>query len=661
MFPAALAILLALAGEPPSPYIWPLDLAQAVTSSFGEYRGGRFHAGLDLRTDGIGKNVKAPAAGHVSRVRCSPWGYGKAVYLTLDDGNTAVFGHLSEFAPDLRDYVRQAQHNAKNYTVDLEPPAGLFKFNTGDVIAASGDTGIGPAHLHYELRDKTGSPFNPRRAGVSWPDTTKPVLQKIAIVPDGPASLVNGDVKPVVLDCKTTRPTGQYTCGQVRASGRIGIGLDVFDPANNGDARARNMLGVYSVRTSANGRETFAIRIDGFSYEESRHEIVSYHPFLSKLGRFLLQWRWPGNRCGIFANASDGWIQIGDQPIDIRLEAEDFFGNKAAVAFTIQPEPAPTVPMVPNVPNVPASSNPGSLEIDCAGTWLIVTARFPNPEPVTPILHVEGAIPPGEFRRVGQKTFRTAVAPAPDAESLAISADHPRLDNAPQLICVFQNGAATRTVAAGNARVTIKPASPYGVLFLRVETLDAGVGETPAPRRGPALRLWPDLTPINEPIDLSVPVPADAKQPDRLDLYRRGNTKWEMLPTRREGDRLLASISEFGEFALLEDTTPPTISDIGIQAPRTAGTEGRLQRSRPTISARVADSASGIADVTVTCNGQWLLAAYDPEAGRVDWERDQDLAPPPWQFTFTATDNTGNQAQASWNAAHSNPPQNAPK
>ncbi|MCX5769587.1 MAG: M23 family metallopeptidase, partial [Candidatus Hydrogenedentes bacterium] len=507
------------------------------------------HAGLDLRTGGVGKNVKAPAAGSVSRVRCSPSGYGKAVYLTLDDGNTAVFGHLSEFAPALRDYVRQAQHQANNYTVNLEPPAGLFKFKPGDVIANSGDTGAGPAHLHYELRDHAGRPFNPRRAGVSWPDTTKPVLRKIVIVPHGPASLVNGDVKPVVLDCQPGAG-GAYACPQVRASGRVGIGIDAFDPANNGDARARNMLGVYSVRTTANGRETFAIRFDSFSYEESRHEIVSYHPFLSKSGRFLLQWKWPGNACSIFDYPSDGWIQIGDQPIEIRVEAEDFFGNKAAVAFTVLPEPIPSVPMVPNVPSVPASSKPGSLEIDCAGTYLIVTARFPAPEPVAPILHAEGAIPPCEFRRVGQKTFRAAIAPASDAELLAISAEHPRLDPAPQLVQAFHNGTAGLAVAVADACITVKPDSPYGVLFLRAETLDAGIGQTPAPRRGTALRLWPEQTPINAPVDLSVRVPADAKRPDRLALYRRGDSKWEMLPTRREGGRLIASISEFGEFAL---------------------------------------------------------------------------------------------------------------
>ncbi|HEO69823.1 MAG TPA: M23 family metallopeptidase, partial [Candidatus Hydrogenedentes bacterium] len=100
-------------------YCWPLDLPRLLTSSFAEYRAGRFHAGIDLRTSGIGRDVRAPADGYVSRLRCSPWGYGKAVYLQLDDGHTVVFGHLDAFAEPLAQYVRDAQHAAERYTVDL--------------------------------------------------------------------------------------------------------------------------------------------------------------------------------------------------------------------------------------------------------------------------------------------------------------------------------------------------------------------------------------------------------------------------------------------------------------------------------------------------------------------------------------------------------------
>jgi len=618
---AALATVLAFAAQPQQPYVWPLDLPQAVTSSFGEYRSGRFHAGLDLRTGGVGHEVRAPYGGSVSRVRCSPWGYGKAVYLKLDDGNTCVFGHLADFAPELRAYVREAQHKAQNYTVNLYPPEGKFRFEAGEVVAFSGDTGAGPPHLHYELRDELGRPFNPRLAGVTWPDATIPAPAKLAIVPKGPGSSVNGDVMPRVLECKRTA-AGEYRCETVRARGRVGVALDLIDPANNG----ANKLGVHTLRTFAGGVEQFAVTLDRISYEETRHEIVSYHPFLMDEGRFLLQWRWPGNACNAFQYQSEGWIEIGDEPLDVRVEAVDFLGNQATVAFTVEPA---TEDSAVTGPTVPEPAEKGRLDIDCAGTWLIVTARFPAPEPVEPVLRVQGAIEECAFRRVGQRTFRAAVAPAPGVRQIAIAAGHPRLDPQPETINVFRAGDTARKLGAAGAELTVQPGSPYGVLFLRAELVET-TEATPAPRRGPALRLWPEQTPLDAPVELTVPVPSDSNRPDRLALYRRGKNGWSMIDTRRNGNSLVAELSAFGEFALLEDVTPPVIRDIAV--------------SGGTVSARVADAASGIAKADITCNGQWLLTAYDPDAGRVKLEPYETLPPPPWEFAVTATDKAGNSA-----------------
>lgn len=622
---AALAIVLALAGKTPQTYVWPLDLPQAVTSSFGEYRSGRFHAGLDLRTGGVGRKVRAPYGGCVSRVRCSPWGYGKALYLKLDDGNTCVFGHLGDFSPGLRVYVREAQHEKKNYTVDLYPAPGMFRFEAGEVVAFSGDTGIGPAHLHYELRDEFGRPFNPRLAGVRWPDSTAPVPAKLAIVPEGPGALIDGDVMPRVLECAPAGP-GEYRCGPVKARGRVGVGLDLIDPANNG----ANKLGIHTLRTFADGVERFAISLDLISYEETRHEIVSYHPFLADKGRFLLQWRWPGNECNAFQCPSIGWIEVDEEPVDVRLEAADFFGNTATVSFTLEPETE--TPTVTTASTGPEPVEKGRLAIDCPGTWLTVTARFPVPETVAPILRVSAAKEECVFRRVGRRTFRAAVSPAPGARELVIAADHPRLDPQPKRVAVFHAGDPARTVAAGGAEITVKPDSPYGVLFLRAEPVETNQ-DTPAPRVSPVLRLWPELTPVNAPVTLAVPVPPDCSNPGRLAIYRRGKKGWSWTETRLEADRLLAELSEFGEFAVLEDTTPPTIWDITL--------------NKGIISARVADAASGIAKADITCNGEWLLTAYDPDAGRVKLEPSETLPPPPWKFTVTATDEAGNTAKAS--------------
>jgi murein DD-endopeptidase MepM/ murein hydrolase activator NlpD len=80
-------------------YHWPLNEPRKLSSSFGEYRDGHYHAGVDLRTFGrIGLPAIAPEACEATRLRVSPVGYGKALYVRLADGRTAVFAHLSGFS-----------------------------------------------------------------------------------------------------------------------------------------------------------------------------------------------------------------------------------------------------------------------------------------------------------------------------------------------------------------------------------------------------------------------------------------------------------------------------------------------------------------------------------------------------------------------------------
>jgi murein DD-endopeptidase MepM/ murein hydrolase activator NlpD len=62
-----------------SPYVLPLNGDLYATSSFGEYREGRFHAGVDYRAS-MGTPVYAIDDGYVARLRCGPWGYGR-VYI----------------------------------------------------------------------------------------------------------------------------------------------------------------------------------------------------------------------------------------------------------------------------------------------------------------------------------------------------------------------------------------------------------------------------------------------------------------------------------------------------------------------------------------------------------------------------------------------------
>ena len=617
----------ALAGA--NGYEWPLDIPKAVTSSFGEYRTGRFHAGLDLRTQGVGRPVHAARDGYVARLRVSPWGYGKAVYLQLDDGITAVYAHLSSFTGPIADYVQKAQHATESYTVDLTPAPGELPVKRGDVVARTGQTGVGQPHLHYELRDSAGRPINPRTLGLTWPDETRPAIRRVLVIPEGPDSSVNGDLLPLTLTPKHF-DQGHYRCPAVRASGRIGFGIDVIDPANAGASR----LGIHQAITRCGEQTLFRVVNDRISYTHIRDGIVAWHPFLLTEGRFLLLWRWPHNNAEPYCQSqADGWFVVPDKPTEIHIQVADFLGNETTLTIPIKPDTA--------TETKPANSEPGNgkgkISIKPFGDWIALTATFASAEPNVPRCLVEGMplAQGGAFRRVDAKTFRLGLQPVPHHGELRLGVDHPRLNPFHETIAVFQRGEGDKALAVDDASVLVHSTSPYGMLLLCGERIDAtNVPPARIPTLGAAYRLWPPNAPIDHPIDVSLPLPEGAEQPTRVDIYRCTGGTWSREDTRRAGHRLIATTRRLGVFLAMEDTIPPHVSPLRLTATNDA--------QRPHIRASLSDVGSGIASVTATCNDQWLLMEYDPERGTVAWARDEDLPQGRREFLLRVIDQAGN-------------------
>ena len=80
-------------------YHWPTIGSKAMSSNFGEFRDGGYHMGIDIKTlEETGWPVYAVDDGYISRMVTNFSGYGKGLYLTLNDGNVAVYAHLEEFA-----------------------------------------------------------------------------------------------------------------------------------------------------------------------------------------------------------------------------------------------------------------------------------------------------------------------------------------------------------------------------------------------------------------------------------------------------------------------------------------------------------------------------------------------------------------------------------
>ena len=85
-----------------------------LTSSFGENRGTRYHAGIDYSTEmQEGWPIFAPENGVVEELRISPYGYGKVLFFKGESGKTWVFAHQSGFSETLDSLVLEKQKTLK--------------------------------------------------------------------------------------------------------------------------------------------------------------------------------------------------------------------------------------------------------------------------------------------------------------------------------------------------------------------------------------------------------------------------------------------------------------------------------------------------------------------------------------------------------------------
>ena len=76
-----------------------------LSGTFGELRGNHFHAGIDFKTKGVeGQKVYAIADGYISRIKVSPFGFGKAIYVNHENGLTTVYAHLDKFNSEINNY-----------------------------------------------------------------------------------------------------------------------------------------------------------------------------------------------------------------------------------------------------------------------------------------------------------------------------------------------------------------------------------------------------------------------------------------------------------------------------------------------------------------------------------------------------------------------------
>ena len=324
-------------------YIFPVrQVAGTFAANFGEIRTGHFHAGVDIKTDGTeGKPLVAVADGYVSRAVITTYGYGKAIYLTLADGTTAVYGHLQRFRDDIDDYMQAERYRTRSNEIDRWFTPDRWPVKRGEVIGHSGNSGssMGP-HLHFELRETgTGRRLNTVRQGIFRPaDKLPPRILRLHYV----------EVDTVQGVCLRSRPAsynlvreaeGRYktTRREPIPVGRKGYFIvEVTDRRND----VNNTFGIWRLSATVDGEPHFEYRMDGFLPSQARYsDAVSWYARQRDSRNEVIRMArltgapkafYPVLREQGIIRTDSGQVRV------IHIEAEDDCGNRSTLTFNIR-------------------------------------------------------------------------------------------------------------------------------------------------------------------------------------------------------------------------------------------------------------------------------------------------------------------------------------
>jgi hypothetical protein len=287
-------------------YIWPTDASKRITSSFAEYRTTHFHGGIDISTNQVtGYKVFSVSDGYVYRIVITANGYGKMLYVKHTDGLISTYAHLKTFNEAINTITRREQLRRGTYSVNYAPTPGELPVHQGDVIAYTGNTGFGPPHLHFELRDANLNPVNPLRSPVyRMPDNIPPAITRLMVAPLTYGSTVDNADRPHFFSRFPRSHRVAEIPGHVRVHGDVGIGVEAQDKSDGSWSRA----GIYKLELFVDDSCYYRMELDRIPVDETK--LIDLHYDFRQItdghGRFQKLYIDQGNDLPIYYNKPQG-------------------------------------------------------------------------------------------------------------------------------------------------------------------------------------------------------------------------------------------------------------------------------------------------------------------------------------------------------------------
>jgi murein DD-endopeptidase MepM/ murein hydrolase activator NlpD len=321
----------------------PLEIPLIISANFGELRPNHFHMGLDFKTNGKeGVKILAIEDGYVSRIKISPYGYGKVVYINHPNGITSVYAHCSFLLGKLDSIVKITQEKDSNFEIEIFPNKDEISVKKGENFALSGNSGSSTApHLHFELRDtKTETALNPLKFGFDIIDQKPPEIKYLKIYGVTKEGYrINGKSKKIPVN---KGKFGHYINGDIisipsdiRApEGGIGLSFEVIDYYN----QAINPLGIYKSFLVVNMDTIFGQTIDSISFDQTKYINThsDYEEFKINKQKFQKSFKTSDNPLSFYTTNNLGIIDIVPKDtFNIQYVAIDTKNNQSVLKFKL--------------------------------------------------------------------------------------------------------------------------------------------------------------------------------------------------------------------------------------------------------------------------------------------------------------------------------------
>lgn len=315
-------------------YIWPIQAKPYLSATFCEYREGHFHSGIDVKTWGeMDIPCVAIADGYIEKISTGSRGYGKVIFILLDDGNRVVYAHLDYLEPKLEKWLRQAQTEAKRYAVDVNFKPNQIRVKQGNLIAYTGVSGTQFPHLHFEIRDTLNVPVNPVAFYNDLLDTKVPIVNHLAVVPLTPFSTINHDYLPSFIDLPNPGRQVQSIPTPIFVSGTFGFEISGYDVANE----TQNKYSIYKTTLWLDDSLSFQM-----IYNSAPFETTNLVEKLRPLYANYPDWRFTRlyrnqelENLGFFTPGLDGQFKLTPGEHYFRLTLEDFHQNQTTINGTL--------------------------------------------------------------------------------------------------------------------------------------------------------------------------------------------------------------------------------------------------------------------------------------------------------------------------------------